>query len=401
MDPPEEDDELASLMEETLNDNVGRSKFGNRSSPTRRQQHQRQHQQPTPSVGGSTILGVRYRIVFLLLNLAGIVLLLVIVANKTESATEIDAATSKVEVHHFDRPGSAVNATPSSSSKGDENKTPSSTSASSSAGGGDSQYIGFHEPSIENIYGANRYYKPNGVGYPISPQGGLHPIYMNEISDEETKEQLSAEKYFDDNYELSPYADVRLKLSDEARKAEQADWEKKLQDIRDTYGYWNFHDDYPTKNNGKDRPVVDWATVGDEKKSTKNNNDYYNPLFGEINKQDFPKDSWQTEDSYITNFLSEGKKLIKRMIQAINDEYGTEAGVELTKADGSKRNVGGGNSWAWMYEDSFNALAKKLLNAMMTNNHFYVILGGHSAAAGHGKRKRTYCCCYGCDTNCT
>ena len=37
-----------------------------------------------------------------------------------------------------------------------------------------------------------------------------------------------------------------------------------------------------------------------------------------------------------------------------------------------------------MHRPSFEALAKKLLNAMITNDHFYVILGGHSAAAAHG-----------------
>jgi hypothetical protein len=46
--------------------------------------------------------------------------------------------------------------------------------------------------------------------------------------------------------------------------------------------------------------------------------------------------------------------------------------------------VDASNGAAWMHEPSYKALAKKLLNAMITNDHFYVILGGHSAAAGHG-----------------
>ena len=37
-----------------------------------------------------------------------------------------------------------------------------------------------------------------------------------------------------------------------------------------------------------------------------------------------------------------------------------------------------------MHDVSYDALVKKLLNAMMTNDHFFVVLGGHSAAAGHG-----------------
>ena len=32
---------------------------------------------------------------------------------------------------------------------------------------------------------------------------------------------------------------------------------------------------------------------------------------------------------------------------------------------------------SWMYNSSYNALSKKLLNAMITNDHFFVTLGGH------------------------
>ena len=120
----------------------------------------------------------------------------------------------------------------------------------------------------------------------------------------------------------------------------------------------------------------------------------YNPLLGEIDKEDFPIGSWQTDDQYITKFISEGRKLILRVQSAIHEEYGwNEAeekgemgGIQLVvDADQSTITLGGKNTLAWMYQSSFQALAKKLLNAMMTNDHFFVTLGGHSAAAGHGK----------------
>ena len=300
-----------------------------------------------------TIFGFSSRNALLLLNLAGVVLLLVIVASKTESAIEMDAATTTFEAHHGH---------------------PTSNTDLSQA---DHKYIGFHDPSLENIYGSNRYYKPKGVGYPIAPRGGNHPIYMLEIGEEEKKSLLSNDdEYFDDDYELSPYADKRLNLTDEERTTEQKEWSKNLQDIRDKYGYWNFKDNYKEKNK-KDRPVVDWATVGEKKKD-------YNPLLGEIDKDDFPEGTWQTDDEYIFNFLKEGKKLVRRVIDAIHDEYGMDDVSKQAGINIGEKHLGGNVGVAWMYEESFNALVTKLLNAMMTNDHFFFTLGGHSAAAGHG-----------------
>ena len=108
----------------------------------------------------------------------------------------------------------------------------------------------------------------------------------------------SDEYYTADNYELSPYANEQLKLSDTERSTENIEWKDKLQSIRDTYGFWNFVDDYVIKNK-KPRPTVDWTTIGNNKDKS------YNPLLGEIDKEDFLKDSWQTDDVYITNFIKD------------------------------------------------------------------------------------------------
>jgi hypothetical protein len=109
----------------------------------------------------------------------------------------------------------------------------------------------------------------------------------------------------------------------------------------------------------------------------------------------------QFNNRYISEFLKEARTLVHRVKESIYVEYGKATssldddeiaardkifGVHVIKADtppaGKSHDASLGA--AWMYEPSYNALVKKLLNAMMTNDHFFVILGGHSAAAGHG-----------------
>ena len=295
---------------------------------------------------------------------------------------------------------SSTNSTTSTSSSSAYELTPSFASSDNN---NQHHYIGFHDPSYENIYGANHYYKPPGVGYFVRPIGGLHPVYMtmtntaldnNDDDDNDGNNSTATSEwdnpdYYNDDYESSSYADLRLQLTDEERAQDQTEWRIKLQEIRDRYGYWDFNDDYNNNEvDGGHRPVVDWLTIGNMKKGE------YNPLLGEIDKEDFPIGSWQTDDQYITKFISEGRKLIQRVQSAIHEEYGwNEAeengemgGIQLVvDADQSTITLGGKNTVAWMYQSSFQALAKKLLNAMMTNDHFFVTLGGHSAAAGHGK----------------
>ncbi|KAL7493809.1 hypothetical protein ACHAWT_002711, partial [Skeletonema menzelii] len=317
--------------------------------------------------------------VMVLAMLAMIVAMLVIVASDVETSIEEEAVETVVVVHHDSNAASDSSASSSYS-------TPiESTTSTSTEFNGFSKIIGFHEPSFENIYGANYYFKPKGVGYPLAPTGGVHPIYMIDNPTDEDGNAITPPTDYD-NYELSPYTDKRLKMTPEERQKEQSYWYGKLQLIRNEYGYWKFKDPYPFKNKGKSRPVVDWASI-------KTNG---NPLHGEISKEDFPKDSWQTDSDYITNFVGEAKALIHRVREGIYAEYGW-ATSSLTSEQISQRNVylgvhiaseisgiGPDIGVAWIYQDSFDALVKKLLNAMMTNDHFFVTLGGHSAAAGHG-----------------
>mmetsp|Transcript_12704 Transcript_12704/g.21883 ORF Transcript_12704/g.21883 Transcript_12704/m.21883 type:complete len:195 (-) Transcript_12704:94-678(-) len=90
-------------------------------------------------------------------------------------------------------------------------------------------------------------------------------------------------------------------MTDDEREAQRMEWAAKLQQIRDEYGSWNFRDDYP-ETNKRERPFVDWAGLAESK-----GDDDYNVHDGEISKEDFPKDAWQTDEAYVTNFLSGGK----------------------------------------------------------------------------------------------
>lgn len=329
----------------------------------------------------------------------------VMIISDVETATE-EEAVETVELVHHDESSIAVDVDNKSTAVVDDKSTAAATttedssSSQSSSSGSSSLLTGFHDASFENIYGANYYLKPKGVGYPIRPTGGIHPIYMIDHQNDNNDEMTPPPEDWN-NYEISPYTDKRLKMTPEQRQTEQTYWEAKLQSIRDTYGYWNFIDDYPSKNNGKQRPTVDWSTVFTSKKYT--DTKFYNPLHGEISKDDFPKDVWQSDNTYIRDFIKESRSLINRVREGIYAEYGWGPADTLTKEqlelrsdylkitiaeeddtsnlksiDASTHGV------AWIYRNSFDALVKKLLNAMITNDHFFVTLGGHSSAAGHG-----------------
>ncbi|KAK1739865.1 hypothetical protein QTG54_009624 [Skeletonema marinoi] len=412
MDPPEEDLELTSLIGGSSPDHqdLGGNGLEPPSIPSRlsrtsyrvprslSRNNNNHHHGASPSSSKFAMVqkymdkSTLSNKVMLLAMLAMIVGMLVIVTSDVETSIEQEAVETVVVVHHDNDNGDVSAAAVDSSSSSLPDSTSSSTSIESTFSTteftGFSKIIGFHEPSFENIYGANYYFKPKGVGYPLAPTGGVHPIYMIDNPKDENGNEITPPVDYDD-YEISPYTDVRLKMTPEEREKEQSYWYGKLQLIRNEYGYWKFKDSYPFKNKGKSRPVVDWAAIA--AKTTNGN-----PLHGEISKEDFPKESWQTDTDYITNFITEAKALLHRVREGIYAEYGW-ATSSLTSEQIDQRNVflgvhiasemdgiGPDKGVAWIYKDSFDALVKKLMNAMMTNDHFFVTLGGHSAAAGHG-----------------
>lgn len=359
---------------------------------------------PADSTDAPQNAGFSFRQVFLLMFLSAVVAVLVMKLNTMENTVEVRQATTIREAHHR-LPKAKVQNGPKKQEKSEASKStvwktkrrkdddtqqPKSTeerSAKVDAGTGETatdqadthehSYIGFHSPSLENMYGPNHYYKPKGVGFQHRPTGGNHPIYVMESAPSSSVDVYYS---FDDDPETSPYTDLRLKMTDEERKIEQSEWSEMLEGIREKYGAWDFSDEYASKNK-KPRPVVDWEGFEDYKRST----------LGEISSGDFPKDSWQTDDTYVTNFISEAQALVKRVQTAIRDEYGLsedQVKVSILPTTDDRAPQGGkngsGEGIAWMYQSAFDALVKKLLNAMITNDHFFMVLGGHSAAAGHG-----------------
>jgi len=99
--------------------------------------------------------------------LAMIVAMLVIVSSDVETRIEQEVVETVEVVHH-----SSASSSSSVTSTGLNNIDSNSINNDNNNNG----IIGFHEPSFENMYGANYYFKPKGVGYPLAPTGGVHPI---------------------------------------------------------------------------------------------------------------------------------------------------------------------------------------------------------------------------------
>jgi hypothetical protein len=174
----------------------------------------------------------------------------------------------------------------STESSNAENKSAENSSSSSSG------LMGFHDASPQNFITSTIHYKPKGVGYPVRPVGGLHPPYYVDLdgssNDEETNAFTKVDGVTDPQTEgdyaiSSPYADPRLKITQEEREKEQSVYIEKLQSIREEWGGWNFKDPNP------DRPKVDWENVGKEKSG-------YDVLSGEIESEEFEKGAWQGDD---------------------------------------------------------------------------------------------------------
>ena len=144
------------------------------------------------------------------LLLTGFASILVLIDSKTEKAIEEDGLTD-----HFKKAAGSGGGGDRGSSSG--NSGSGGNGGSGTAGGtGETSIIGFHSPSAENIYGNNRYRKPKGVGYPTAPKGGLHPLYVIDLANDDDKRaklQLSSYYYAGDDYESSPYANVRLEMT--------------------------------------------------------------------------------------------------------------------------------------------------------------------------------------------
>lgn len=170
----------------------------------------------------------------------------------------------------------------------------------------------------------------------------------------------------------SPFASFLYNRSKEDLEKEQQEFVEKMNYVRTHYGAWDFHDTQTV------RPIANFDDV--EYKDMMNN--------------DFPDGSWQRDETYVRNLISEGGKLVRRVKSAIYAEYGHPIlglGEDEVKEVENMFAIHIGDSppsdftgIAYINQKGFDMLVRKLLHAMITNDEFYYILGGHSAAAGHG-----------------
>ena len=201
----------------------------------------------------------------------------------------------------------------------------------------------------------------------------------------------------------SPYASPLYETPDDVLQSIQEAYIKKMKKVREEWGAWSFVD--PSEDQygpmGRDRPRTDFTGVP----------------YKDLPAEQFIDGSWQTDQTYVEQFIGEAKRLVHRVKEAIYAEYGhpaqTKDGAQLSEAEVAKREemfrlitdefklckgkpiplddsetckkssvpLPGIGYWR---QEAFDELAKKLLHAMMSHDDFYVVLGGHSSAAGHG-----------------
>ena len=133
-----------------------------------------------------------------------------------------------------------------------------------------------------------------------------------------------------------------------------------------------------------------WTLTDDKKRPT---HDFYADYpHRDVPRTEFPPNAWQLDPEYLDKFLPESLQLVERAQRAIRAEYGqegkdpSEMSFTLYKYKDSSTNVTdkGTKQGGWTTDDSWNALVKRILHAIMTEDVFVFAMGGHSAAAGHG-----------------
>ena len=212
--------------------------------------------------------------------------------SETNSPSEKEEKETKSEeMETNSKSGSnAVDTQKTSNANAEGTKSGNSNGSSSSNPNNDNntpKSLGYHSPSPQNFITQTLYLKPKGVGYPTRPQGGLHPIYLDDYQTNNVTLDVKGVQnaLIDGDYTLhSPYGDARLSLTEEERSQEEDLYLNKLDSIRKEWGVWNFIDTNPN------RPVVDWEGVGNKKKEG------YDGRSGEIEREEFASGVWQGDE---------------------------------------------------------------------------------------------------------
>ncbi len=154
----------------------------------------------------------------------------------------------------------------------------------------------------------------------------------------------------------SPFSSFLYDRPQEELEAEQTAYLQKMENVRNKWGAWDFHDDANVI-----RPIANFDSTE----------------YKDMPNSKFPEKSWQMDETYVKSLIGEGRKLIDRIREGIYAEYGhpTEG---LTGAEIEERNelfkvhiadtAPKGPGMAWITKKGFDMLSRKLIHSMITND---------------------------------
>ena len=90
-------------------------------------------------------------------------------------------------------------------------------------------------------------------------------------------------------------------MTKEELEAVQEDYVMRMEDIRQTWGAWDFNDEHP-----EIRPIANLDQVP----------------YRDMKNGDFPERAWQMDEKYVRDFIGEARKLVDRVREGIYSEYG-------------------------------------------------------------------------------
>jgi hypothetical protein len=117
----------------------------------------------------------------------------------------------------------------------------------------------------------------------------------------------------------------------------------------------------------------------------------------DVPRAKFPSNAWQLNKDYMEQFLTQGKDLVMRAMEAILSEYGhgvddepgatfanRSAMFHLRRYNLTTPKITAIEDGGWTSNRSWEGLKRRLLHAIMTEDSFNFAMAGHSASAGHG-----------------
>jgi hypothetical protein len=198
--------------------------------------------------------------------------------------------------------------------------------------------------------------------------------------------------YWHDPYN-SPFSSLLYNRTHAELAAEQKEFDAKMNETKNTWGAWTFIDNYYDDHKQHARPKPDYRNV--------NNRDL--PLV------EFPKDCWQLDEEYVGKFVDQARAMIHRVKEGIYAHYehptvmknGTKLTGEALKdrnalfqviiedyvvVDGKAAKNNSSEPLpgiAYLTQNAWDGLVRKLLHSLITNDMFFVVMGGDGVAAGH------------------